>query len=287
VVAETISLFLRKGTSSSNKVQIEFFKKNILIGNNSIEQEFFNKAYDNIFNINLSNNDISLLSKIESGTTRLFELVNINNGVVTGNDKKFISSKKSKEYNKVCVTGKNIRKYYVSGIKGYLNYDREKLLRARNQEIFEAKEKLIMQMININLVLAYDNKKLYNLGTTYAITLKNNSIDLKYILGLLNSKLMNYYYKKKFTNESSLTNAISTKNLFEFPIKLFNNTIQNNMVKLVDNLLKLNKQLQDTKLENQRQQIQHTIDYSEKKIDELVYGLYGLNEEEIEIINKT
>ena len=56
------------------------------------------------------------------------------------------------------------------------------------------------------------------------------------------------------------------------------------IIKLVDNLLKLNKQLQATKLETHRQQIQRTISHTEKKIDELVYGLYGLSKEEIEII---
>lgn len=35
---------------------------------------------------------------------------------------------------------------------------------------------------------------------------------------------------------------------------------------------------------SQRQQIQRTIDHTEKKIDELVYALYGLSEEEIGII---
>ena len=38
------------------------------------------------------------------------------------------------------------------------------------------------------------------------------------------------------------------------------------------------------KVETRHWQIQRTIDHAEKKIDELVYGLYGLSEEEIEII---
>ncbi len=37
-------------------------------------------------------------------------------------------------------------------------------------------------------------------------------------------------------------------------------------------------------LENQRQQIQRANDHAEKKIDELVYELYGLSEEEIKIV---
>ena len=46
------------------------------------------------------------------------------------------------------------------------------------------------------------------------------------------------------------------------------------IVKFVDIILKLNKELQTTKLETQQQQIQRTISHSEKKIDELVYKLY-------------
>jgi hypothetical protein len=51
-------------------------------------------------------------------------------------------------------------------------------------------------------------------------------------------------------------------------------------------ILNLNQQLQNTKLETQFQQIQRIIDHTEKKIDELVHELYGLSEEEIEIIKK-
>ena len=65
------------------------------------------------------------------------------------------------------------------------------------------------------------------------------------------------------------------------------NESYNTVIKLVDNLFKLNEQLQTTKLETQRNQIQRTIDHAEKKIDELVYELYGLSKEEIEIINET
>jgi len=60
--------------------------------------------------------------------------------------------------------------------------------------------------------------------------------------------------------------------------------VHDQIVKFVDNILKLNKQLQTIKLETQLQQLQRTIDHSERKIDEMVYGLYGLSEEEIEII---
>ena len=43
-------------------------------------------------------------------------------------------------------------------------------------------------------------------------------------------------------------------------------------------------ELQSTKLDTHRQQLQRAIDHAENKIDELVYELYGLTEEEIEIV---
>jgi len=49
----------------------------------------------------------------------------------------------------------------------------------------------------------------------------------------------------------------------------------------------LNQQQQNTKLETQLNQIQRTIAHSERKIDELVYKLYGLTKEEIQIIEQT
>ncbi len=40
-------------------------------------------------------------------------------------------------------------------------------------------------------------------------------------------------------------------------------------------------------METQRNQLQRAIDHSEKKIDKLVYKLYGFSEEEIEIIENS
>jgi len=57
------------------------------------------------------------------------------------------------------------------------------------------------------------------------------------------------------------------------------------IVQTVTKLLKLNKQLQSAKLETHRQQILHAINHADKKIDELVFSLYGLCKEEIEIVD--
>ena len=56
------------------------------------------------------------------------------------------------------------------------------------------------------------------------------------------------------------------------------------IVTSVDQLLQLNKDLKAETLESKREQIKRKIDHFEDKINELVYKLYDLTEEEIRII---
>jgi flagellin-like hook-associated protein FlgL len=56
------------------------------------------------------------------------------------------------------------------------------------------------------------------------------------------------------------------------------------MVKLVDSMLALHKQLASAKSQAQRAAIQRQIEATDAEIDRLVYGLYGLTKEEIAIV---
>ena len=49
-------------------------------------------------------------------------------------------------------------------------------------------------------------------------------------------------------------------------------------------MLQLNKQLQEATLPHQQEQLKQRIAFTDKKIDALVYELYGLSEEEVKIV---
>ena len=132
-----------------------------------------------------------------------------------------------------------------------------------------------------------------NTKTFNIVLLDNWNNEYYYILGLLNSNLLEFYHKRISVPKSGGFFEYKTQFLNHYPIFDYNHKDKNDkethdqIAKLASNLCKLHKQLQVTKLDTHRQQIQRTIDHTEKKIDELVYGLYGLSEKEIEIINET
>lgn len=59
---------------------------------------------------------------------------------------------------------------------------------------------------------------------------------------------------------------------------------QNEIIKLVDQLLQLNKEKQHTTLPGQIEMFENRIAYAENKINQIVYKLYELTAEEIQLI---
>ncbi|NOX85731.1 MAG: methyltransferase, partial [Chlorobi bacterium] len=131
----------------------------------------------------------------------------------------------------------------------------------------------------------YTDKELYNTQSIFNIILKENAeYNIKFILGILNSKLMNFYHSSNYLDLSkNLFQKILIQNCKKFPIPEQNNKA-NKIIQLVDTILNLNDLLHSASLETERQQLQRAIDHAEKKIDQLVYELYGLTEEEIRIV---
>jgi hypothetical protein len=62
--------------------------------------------------------------------------------------------------------------------------------------------------------------------------------------------------------------------------------LHDGVVSLVDQMLALNAQLVAAKTDHEKAVLQRQIDATGRKIDELVYELYGLTDEEIRIVEE-
>ena len=109
---------------------------------------------------------------------------------------------------------------------------------------------------------------------------------MKFLLGLLNSALLNWFFRASFPSN----NHIASNQLAELPIrnldpsKPVDKACHDNMVKLVERMLDLHKQLVAAKNPNDKTRLQREIEATDRQIDQLVYELYGLTDEEIEIV---
>jgi len=108
--------------------------------------------------------------------------------------------------------------------------------------------------------------------------LEENSVgfDLKYLLAILNSKLGNFYLSQ--VRRSQL--GFYPDDLKKLPIKIISNYDQQPLITLVDQILAITKS--SDYLQNLDKQAK--VKEYEKQIDDLVYTLYELTPEEIEIV---
>ena len=137
----------------------------------------------------------------------------------------------------------------------------------------DLKEKILVQntrneALKIRVAATLDDTGVYGTQGLNFIIPKDDDSDLHYLLGILNSKIINHLFATKFLNL-----AIKAEYLKQIRIPTATLTQKEKLASLVDTILAKRKHnpRADTILE-------------ENEIDRLVYNLYGLSEDEIKIV---
>jgi len=112
----------------------------------------------------------------------------------------------------------------------------------------------------------------------------------EYVLGLLNSKLLEWMIKQLTTQMRGGYFSFESRFIRNLPIRpiyfsdLADKSRHDRMVELVERMLALHKKFSAAKLGHEKISLQRQIDATDRQIDALVYELYGLTEEEIRIV---
>ena len=115
---------------------------------------------------------------------------------------------------------------------------------------------------------------------------------LEYFLGLFNSKYFNYLYRAIAGEKGRVFAQVKFAKLKQLPTRTidFDNpddkAKHDKMVKLVDRMLDLHKELAKAKIPAEKTQIQRQITTTDRQINQLVYDLYNLTPEEIKIVEE-
>jgi len=113
-----------------------------------------------------------------------------------------------------------------------------------------------------------------------------------YVLGVLNSKLLTFYFQRISSHFQGGYFAYEPRYLERIPIRTIDFSDpedvarHSRMVGLVDRMLALQERLAGARIERERTVIGHRISATDRQIDLLVYELYGLTDEEVRIVEK-
>ena len=274
-----------------NKIMIvkvgdaEKFSKN-LCDIEIIEQELFKRMPDKKFLLEKA--DLVLITKLEKDCVKLGDVVTTYQGVITGDNKKFLSNKKETEKHRKIIRGKDIERYSLNFSETYVYFDKDQLWSNTDESMFLVDEKIVSRQTSDHLVAAYDNEQYFSLDSTHVIIPRE--INAKYFLALFNSRLLNYYYQKIVPEVGRTFAQVKTVNLKQLPIRAidFSNPEEvaqhDKLVSLVDTMLELQRKYHDARMDRDKELYERQIKIVDAQIDGLVYNLYGLMEEEVMVV---
>ena len=281
VIADTMILVIRKAKPKDNNIEIIDYPSQKVT---KILQRTFSSSSDHsfffvesklaeIFHKIASNKDVrnlSAIAKSTSGCGAKSELLH----------KKRISPAQIK-----VIKGENIGRYDNRGFF-WFNFKDENLSgRTRDEDKLGTKEKILIRKTGSDIIATFDDSGTYPEQSLYFIygTSRNT---LLFILAVLNSRLINVYYRNFAVTNRDTTPQLKNIDLDKFPIVVASNELQENtLVTLTNKMLELNKKLQKAqKGLDEWHDIQKQIEQTDKKIDTLVYDLYELTEAERRIV---
>jgi hypothetical protein len=289
---DTSIFILRKGKPgpkaklSVKRAEIEFEVAEV----NSLLQSSFRKNSNLNFNLNISESDRKVLEKIEnSRTTPLKSLCDAYFGIQTYDRDTYVASnKKNKDYVPV-IDGGNIESFYLNRYSEYVNFIPSAIKSGGDKEVY-LKDRICIRQIGKTPIAAIVPSKIYTLNTIYNVYLKNkNSENLVYILAIINSNVIKYYWIKNHFDEKDTYPKIKKEAILSIPfvqlITQEQKSVHSEIIKQANAIIQLYKDSHAAKT-GADNRIQHRIDYLIGHINEKVYELYSLNKKEINLIEK-
>ena len=211
--------------------------------------------------------DKSLTEKIRKGTMPLSSVSSIMRGFEIGRN--MVDTSGQYKF----LTGSDVSKYYYNK----LSYISQSVLTAFSKDIkYFSKERILLRETGSFLTAVYvGNETIYSNRSLYSILITDKTLSTKYVLALLNSSLLQWYYSNMFKGDTELFPKIRIAQAKQLPIIKVTAERQQPIVELIDKILALKQSSPNA-----------DITSLENEIDKLVYQLYNLTPEEIAIIEQ-
>ena len=213
----------------------------------------------------LMGNSNSIIRKMGLNSIPLSGISRMQRGFEVGRDR--VTKDKGKYR---FLTGTNVEKYCYKSVS-YVGQD--VVDEFRKDEKYYIGERLLIRETGSFLTVIYLNENIYCNRSLYSTLITGKNFSVAYVVGILNSKAIQYYYQQKFKAETDLFPKIRIKQAKLLPIPTATMEQQNSIAVLVEEIIKL-----------KRQGDYINASKCEKRIDQIVYILYDLNHDEIEII---
>jgi type I restriction-modification system DNA methylase subunit len=311
---------------------------------NRILQSDLDISDGKVWNLLIEEKNINLIRKIGS-KQKLGSITKINRGLITGDRNKYLSNCKISDKFIPILTGSDVGRYISNIPQEYVLFEKPKTAGGCwDSEVHLAEHKICIRQIGLQPTASLITKPYAITANLFSIIINNLDFS-KYLLAIINSRTVKYYWKIMFNDFKTSFPQVTLFNLSNIPVPIPDSKKQQNVTFLSEIMLSINKDFQSIsnkfttyfssqyqiekisgKLEkwyelsfvdfikelnkaiktakgttltkkdefewmelfedNKKKALvlKAEIDKTDKEIDQMVYALYGLTEEEIKIV---
>ena len=277
-----VYLFQKKKVAEDHLLTARLMKsnENVVAGkieSHSYPQVYFNVQKHNRFRLFFKKDLMELVTKIENGKSELGSLIKFRSGLISKTGQKNIVSdqKQGGRWLPAIVSGKEFSRYVVVPDGYYIDYDKPKIKSGYgNVNYFE--DKVLMRQTGDSLICAIDDRGLLALNNVHVGNKTKEGVSLQYVVALLNSRLMDFYYRTVSLESGRVMAQIDIEMIESLPFNPTASPFQEEIESLVNRILsaKALDPYEDTS-------------EIEVAIDQLIYNLYDLTNVEVSVVEDT
>jgi hypothetical protein len=159
-----------------------------------------------------------------------------------------------------------------------------------SKAVYDTAPKILLRQTADSLIAAIDYRGIWFGRSIISILLNSEEYKLEYLLGLLNSKFLNFLYHELVHEKGRVFAQVKLSKLYQLPIRMIDFSkpaeakLHDRMVELVEQMTTLVQKLSQAKTPQTRNSVERQADAIQGQIDKLVFRLYALSDDEIAAI---
>lgn len=286
-VVDTEVLLLKKEDSSNRNIVIKIYDDKMKLETSAANQDDWIACNGGAINIFVSSDELRVIKKIEQESKSISDIAKVTVGMKPyqkgkGDPKQtkedvekrvFDKREQTEDDDKKLLRGSDIEKYLNKwdGTR-WIKYGKW-LAEPRYSANFDADQKIILRQTGDSLIATIDKEQFVCMNNMHIIHSLSDDYVIEYLLAIINSALMNFYYQYLNPEKGEALAEVKKTHVEMLRIKTIKKEEQNIFKRIVDDVIEIRKQ--------GGQYLDEL-----KKIDRMVYDLYGLTEEEIRIVEE-
>jgi len=254
-----------------------------------IPQRTFEETFQNVFDISIEPATENVKQRMRGGP-RIGDHYQVCFGLKSGDDSRFLHHTVGlHKEDRPLLRGENVKRYATAYAGEFVYYVPEKMRAhrrtARPGEPWRFEQpKVLVKDTSTDFGCTYDAAHYYVKDVLIVVPKEGLTppVPLPALCGILNSKLLKFYYRTTFP-----TLHVQSEELASLPLpREMNSAAISVLAGQVERMLRLHAELVAAKAPEAQDRVHRDIAATERTIDQLVFQLYGLQDEEVSLVER-